>query len=372
MSFRSLFGLDAPVAALRRALANDQLAGSYLFVGPHSSGKTALALAFARAAACVEPGTGPFDACGRCQSCLLAAAGKHPEITLISPAGELTQIWQFWDRDGKPSGALSHSLSFAPTVGRRRVYIVERADTLNESAANSLLKVLEEPPPYALFVLLSPHVARMLPTVISRCQLIRIAPAAMQPLAEFVAEKAGVSDERAHVCAAYSEGRTGMALRLASDPVTGDEIGRAVDLAVSLATSEPLGALRLGEAIRRLSGSLKALGQDDSAPGAAKDSAPEDAAPRERVGRRQVAVAVDLLAAAYRDLLALSVGGTDARIVHAERRADLESAACVSDPGRWMNGLEAILVARRRVDQNVSIPLVTDWLAMTLVHSRAA
>ena len=159
-----------------------------------------------------------------------------------------------------------------------------------------------------------------------------------------------------------------MALRLASDPATGDEIGRAVDLAVSFATAEPLSALRLGEAIRKLSGGLKALSQDDTAPTAAKDSTVDDSAPREKVGRKQVAVALDLLAAAYRDLFALSVGGAQARIVHAERRRELLSASLGSQPEKWMSGLEAMLVARRRIDQNVSIPLVTDWLAMTLVY----
>src|SRR2546421_11331525 len=106
MPFTTIFGHESAVAALRRALAEEQIAGTYLFVGPQGVGKTALAMAFAEAAACLNPQLDPFEACGICNSCRLARTGQQPEILLISPPGEQTQIWQFWDRDGKPQGAL--------------------------------------------------------------------------------------------------------------------------------------------------------------------------------------------------------------------------------------------------------------------------
>jgi DNA polymerase-3 subunit delta' len=370
MAFSDVFGLDPAVAVLRRALSGGQLAGSYLFVGPPSVGKTTLALALARAAACLSPRSDPFDACGECHSCRLSAAGSHPEIALISPAGDQTQIWQFWDRDGKPAGALSHSLSFAPTAGAKRVYIVERADTLNEAAANSLLKVLEEPPPYALFVLLTPHVARMLPTVISRCQLVRLSPAPLTALSGLLQSRTGVTKERADACAALSEGRTGMALRLASDAGAADEIGKALDLTLALATAEPLSALGLGEGLRKLASSFRSLGQDESAKAAPAEAEEGQHASRERAGRKQIGLTIDLVAAGYRDLLAISVGGESAPIVNAERRLDLSRAAASGRPERWIAGLNDLLSARRRLDQNVSIPILTDWLAMRLVHAQ--
>src|SRR5438105_8123451 len=187
MPFQYLFGHEPAIRALQKALATNELAGAYLFTGPQGVGKTTLALAFAEAAACLNPRNEPFDACGECDSCRRAKQGTQPEISLIPPAGDQTQIWQFWDRDGRPPGILQHSLNFAPSIGRKRVYIIERAETLNIAAANSLLKVLEEPPPYAVFVLLAPHAARLLPTVLSRCQLIRLTPAPVSGLAEYLA-----------------------------------------------------------------------------------------------------------------------------------------------------------------------------------------
>src|SRR5579871_1332994 len=174
-TFSSLFNQEAAIGALRRALESECLPGAYLFIGPAGVGKGTLARTLAQAAACMNPVRDPFDSCGVCESCRRAEAGTQPEILTFAPAGEQTQIWQFWVREGRPgSGALSHTLAYAPTLGKRRVYLIERADTLTESAANSLLKVLEEPPPYALFILCAPHAARVLPTIVSRSQMVRL------------------------------------------------------------------------------------------------------------------------------------------------------------------------------------------------------
>ena len=197
MRFADIIGHQQVIAALQRLLAHGEDTGTFLIVGEDGIGKGALAEAFAMAAACLNPLRDPFDACGQCGSCTRVQKNAQPEIVTISPAGELTQIWQFWDREGKPPGVLQHALGFAPTIGRRRVFIIERADTLTEAAANSLLKVLEEPPPYVLFVLLAPHASRMLPTIISRARMLRLSPVPVQELAERLQALAQVPAEQA-------------------------------------------------------------------------------------------------------------------------------------------------------------------------------
>jgi DNA polymerase-3 subunit delta' len=250
---------------------------------------------------------------------------------------------------------------------------LERADTLNEPAANSLLKALEETPPYALFILLSPHAGRMLPTILSRSQIVRLSPAPVAALADYLAGKLGIAPERALTLAAYAEGRTGTALRLAQNPAVEAEIAKLVELAEWMADGAPIRALRAGESIRKFASGMKALAETnaESTTGKATDTAGEetDSAPKERVGRRQLGIAFDMLATVYRDLAALSLGGSAAPIVHAERRTSLAAVAQSRAPERWMAGIEAILLARRRVDQNASIPLLTDWLAMRLMMS---
>lgn len=368
-----LVGMDAPVAALRRSLVAGQLSGSYLFTGAEGVGKTSLAVALGAAAACLSPRHDPFDACGRCESCVRVAAGTHPELTLIGPAGDQTQIWQFWKRDNKPGGVLQSTLNYAPAVGRKRVYIVERADTLTEAAANSLLKVLEEPPAYALFILLAPHPSRMLPTILSRCQMIRLHPAPVAEAEGYLRDVIGADSQDAAEVAALAEGRVGTAVTLARRPAALAELHAILDLAESVPLAPRICALQIGETLRKTAAGLKALGSnggDDAAEASAETAAGEEGAAssaKEKAGRAQLGIVVELVATLYRDLLALCVGGEGASIVCAPRRDRLSEIAAKHPPETWMRCLEELLVARRRIDQNASLSLLTDWLAARLV-----
>ena len=371
----SLFGQEAAIGALRKALEGGTLPGAYLFLGAPGVGKGTLARAFAQAVACSNPRLVPFDACGECESCRRMEAGTQPEIVTVQPAGDQMQIWQFWDRDNRPTrGVLSHTLNYAPSIGAKRVYIIERADTLNEAAANSLLKVLEEPPHYALFVLLAPHAARVLPTIASRSQMIRVNATTRQELAAYLQDHAGVEPERAAMLAANSEGRIGQAVQLARSPNAVDEIAKVLDFAEGLAQAPRVRALRLAEQMRKLSGQIKALLGEEPASSAeaASGSGEEDdaAAPagKEKTGRRQLAAIFDLLVVFYRDLLTLRVGGSPDLVINTDRLRRLTQLAQAGGPERWMRCLNALLLARRRLDANANIALVTEVLAMKLVQ----
>jgi DNA polymerase-3 subunit delta' len=361
----AIFGQDPAVNALRRSLQAEQLPGAYLFVGTPGVGKGALARAFAQAAACLTPATDPFDACGVCESCRRAATDSQPEIVTIRPAGEQMQIWQFWDRDNRPGGVLSHTLTYAPAIGRRRVYILENADALTESAANSLLKALEEPPSYVLFLLLASHPARVLPTIVSRCQLVRLRALPADALTAYLRDTVGIAPDRAAMLAAYSEGRIGQAMQLAQNPAVAEEIGRILDFAEGLPVAPRIRALKLAEQMRKLATQIKALVGEEPAEG---DGDAEGAAsPKERAGRRQLAALFDLLVAFYRDLLTLLVCGSSARIVNQDRAQTLSKLAYKGTPERWSQCLDALLLARRRLDANANIALLTEALLMTLV-----
>ncbi len=368
----SLFGQSSGIASLRRSLTANSLPGSYLFVGAPGIGKGALARATAQAASCLNPTMDPADSCGKCDSCRRMAAGTQPEIQTILPAGENTQIWQFWERDNRSdSGLLTRTLNYAPVVGRRRVYIIERAETLTESAANSLLKVLEEPPPYALFILSAPHPARVLPTIVSRSQMIRLIPAPTQELANYLRRTFDVEESRALLYAKLAEGKTGQAVNLSQTPRVGEEIGRVLDFAETIPEAPPLRALKLAEQMRKLATQMKALtGEEASSSG---DGSMEDGdaggSLKEKGSRRKLAAVFDLLVVFYRDLMALSVGGAVAEaIMNRERTAELTRISHGSSTDRWMHCLDSLMIARRRLDANASIALVTDVLIISLVE----
>ena len=364
----SLFGQETVIGALRRALESDCLPGAYLLVGPDGAGKSAAAQAFAQAAACLSPTHSPFDACGDCDSCRRAESGAHPDILTVRPAGEQVQIWQLWDRQGRQSpGVLSRTLAFAPVIGRRRVYIIEKADRLNESAANSLLKSLEEPPPYALFLLLAPHPARVLPTILSRSQIVRLRAVSTADLAAYLEQTRKLEPDRAAMMAAYSEGRVGQAVTLASAPAIGEEINRILDFAESLPNAPAYRSLKAAEQMRKLAAQTKALlGEEPVEPA---DTADADAgAAKEKTGRRQFAAVIDLLVTFYRDLLALRVGAGTEALVHRDRSESLARLAPYGGPERWTGSLDSLLLARRRLDANANIALVTEILMMNLLR----
>jgi DNA polymerase-3 subunit delta' len=366
MKFSGLYGLHASASVLQRALERDTVSGSYLFTGPEGVGKTALATAFAQTLACTSPAADPVDACGSCNSCRLMESGTHPEVALISPAGEATQLWQFWDRDNRPPGILQHALPYAPVVGRRRVFIIERADTLTEPAANSLLKVIEEPPPYVNFVLLAPNASRLLPTILSRCQQVRVAPARPEALAEWLAAEKGVDLKRAHEIAGLCEGRIGAACQLVSNEKVSEELALFRDWIVELSSAAPLQVLKLAEMLRRTAAGLKGL--LNIAPKAETPDTETESGTKERVGRRHLGAALEVLSSYYRDVLQLAAAGDSAVIVHEPDRAKLLRVAHTDSPDRWMRCLEALLAARRQLEQNASIQLVTDTLVLGL-HS---
>jgi DNA polymerase-3 subunit delta' len=364
-----LFGQDTAVGALRRALESNCLPGTYLLVGPEGTGKSTVAQAFAQAVACPSHTTAPFDSCGACDSCRKAEAGAHPDIVTIRPAGEQVQIWQLWDRQGRQApGVLSRTLSYAPVIGRRRIYIIEQADRLTESAANSLLKILEEPPPYALFLLLAPHPARVLPTILSRSQIVRLRAVSASELTAYLQETLKLEAERAAMMAAYSEGRIGQAITLASAPAVGEEIRRILDFAESLPAAPAYRALKAAEQFRKLAAQTKALlGEEPAEPVEPGGAETEAGTAKEKTGRRQFATVIDLLVTFYRDLLALCVGAGPQALIHRDRAETLKRLAAAGGPDRWTGCLDALLLARRRLDANANVALVTEILLMRLL-----
>ena len=166
---------DQPRAAalLQRALETDRVAHAYAFVGPAGSGRTATALAFARALLC-ERG----DACGRCRACALVAAERHPDLHVIVPTPPETN----------PKGArairlgaireLERQAALRPVMGRCKIFVLDDADRMTGESPQAFLKTLEEPPAQTVLMLVLARARAVPATVLSRCQIVRFAPRA--------------------------------------------------------------------------------------------------------------------------------------------------------------------------------------------------
>jgi DNA polymerase III subunit delta' len=174
--WQGLRGHDAVVEQFRRALAAGRLASAYLFVGPDGVGKRAFALQLAKALLCERADPAALEPCGACQSCIMCDASTHPDIHLVKRLKDTKtlKLEQFvGDRDHRNQVGFCHDLALKPLMGGRRIGIIDDADWFTPESANSLLKLLEEPPPGALLILIGTSRNRQLPTILSRVQVVR-------------------------------------------------------------------------------------------------------------------------------------------------------------------------------------------------------
>jgi DNA polymerase-3 subunit delta' len=368
MSLAQIIGQDAAVAALRTAIARDAVPQTLLFVGPDGVGKTATAVEFAKALEC-RSRTPDGDACDSCANCRRIDAGEHPDVVRIAPDGEFTRIWQFWSRPGHPPGAME-TLSFAPVAAPKRVYLIEKGETLNEESANSILKALEEPPGYVQFVLCAPAPTSVLPTILSRCQVVRFRQAPVETIARALASRRDLPEGEARVLAAYSGGAPGRAFRLADAPELKAQRENLLDLAARIAQSPGIAAFKLAEDLRNGAKPGGGAKGKKSAAGGDEDGGDGGA---DRTARGDLSRAIDVLCAWHEDMLALTLGGESAPVVHEDRRAQLiEAVRRYPRPEQIAENVETLFAFRRHVARNANAQLATEVLMMKLVPKKAA
>lgn len=197
------------VTTLKNAILRRQLAHAYLFCGPRGVGKTTCARIFAKTINCFNP-TKEMEACGECESCRSFAEGRSYCIHELDAASNnsVDDIRELIDKVRIP-----------PQIGNYSVYIIDEVHMLSQAAFNAFLKTLEEPPSYALFILATTEKHKVLPTILSRCQVFdfnRISIKAMVPYLASVAEKeeVSVSAEALHIIAQKADGAMRDALTL--------------------------------------------------------------------------------------------------------------------------------------------------------------
>jgi DNA polymerase-3 subunit delta' len=209
MAFKDIAGNSRIKRILKLALERDRVPNSLLLAGPQGIGKRRLALTLAKALNCLEM-TG--DACDHCSSCLAIDAGRFPDVMEI--AAENRDI-------GIPQIRLLKQLAYLkPMTGKRRVFIVVDAETMSGEAANSLLKVLEEPPLFSHIVLVTACPFLLLPTIQSRCQTLTLAPISKEEIEEILVERSYPQDQ-ARILSLLVDGNLERALELEWDEVQG-------------------------------------------------------------------------------------------------------------------------------------------------------
>ncbi len=205
VGMEALLGNERLKSGLAAAFASDRLSHCYLLAGPEGSGKHSLARILAAAMECTEGAKRP---CGHCLQCRKVLDGVHPDvITVDDPAKKTVTVEQI--RQARAD------VYVKPNEGRRKIYVIPRAMDMNPAAQNALLKVIEEPPDYGAFLLLTDAAERLLPTIRSRSVTLRLSPLTEAEGLKALAERCPGKDPDARAAAwARSEGWLGQALRL--------------------------------------------------------------------------------------------------------------------------------------------------------------
>ncbi len=350
-------------AVLLPALPPGDASHAYLFHGPAGAGKRALARAFA-AALLAEGAHDPRQVAER------VARGAHPDLTWVTPSGASEMLVS--DIDEPVVAAATRT----PFEARRRVFVIEQAETMHDATANRLLKTLEEPPSFVHLILLTAHPGEVLPTVVSRCQAVRFEAPSAAMLAERL-EAEGVEPATAVACGRLALGDGERALALA----TGD--GPALrEAAESFATCALRGELeqrpwtallelakRAGE---RTAEELDARQREELEFVARAERARHEREHAERVKRaqrRSSAATLDtglaLVELWYRDTSMVLEGAPE--LVHAlDRLGELESTAAGRSPRTLHRALELVVDTRERLALNVTEELALEALAYRL------
>ncbi len=211
MSFEKLVGNRALISRLARMVGSGRVPPSLLFCGPSGVGKLQAAMTLAKALNCSQSKTDP---CGTCPACLRIDREEYADVHIARPEGAGRQLRADAVRQ------IVRETPFRPFEGRRRVSILIDADRMNDAAANTLLKTLEEPPPWAILILITSNAAALLPTILSRCQIYRFAPLAIEELSDLLVSDHDVDREQATTLAALSGGSLTAALSYRDEPLT--------------------------------------------------------------------------------------------------------------------------------------------------------
>ena len=354
---------------------NNQMTHAWVFTGPPGSGRSNAAIAFAQGLIC------PNNSCGICNECRSAAVGAHPDVEIIRTEGLSIKIDEVRE--------LLTRVAWAPSMGGWRVVVMEDADRLTESAANALLKAIEEPGNRTVWLLCAPTLHDVLPTIRSRCRHLQLVTPSNAAVAQVLQTRDGISPNMADFAARVSQGHIGRARYLAKNesvrntrntimklPLTLQGISSAfaaaqtlVDLATEQATSAA--EIRNEKEVDDLS---LAYGKGATGRGMAtggskaiKELEKEQKARQTRMIRDGLDAALLDIATFYRDVMMVQTGANDA-LINKELETEIRALAEKTKPHNTIKKISAIMQARTNLGHNAAPLLTVEALMCTLAR----
>lgn len=357
--------LKGAVEASRSGIESQEMTHAWVFTGPPGSGRSSAAVAFAQALICPNMG------CGECNECRSALNGSHPDVEIIRTEGLSIKVEEVRE--------LLTRVAWAPSMGGWRVVVMEDADRLTESAANALLKAIEEPGNRTVWLLCAPTLHDVLPTIRSRCRHIQLHTPSDEAVAQVLINRDGISPAMAQFAARVSQGHIGRAKYLALNenvrsnratimnlPLQLNSLAAAFNAAkilVDLATNEANSSAEVRDE-KEITALQEAYGKGATGRGmasgaakAVKELEKEQKSRATRMVRDSIDGALLDIATFYRDVMMVQAGSSEA-IINTDMVVAINAYAAKHPSHTTINKMSAIMEARTNLAHNAA-PLLT-------------
>ena len=323
--FHDILGHEQIIAHLQTAIEEDKVSHAYIFNGPEASGKMMLAEAFAMALQCEGEGKRP---CLECRSCRQAADHNQPDIIYVSHEKPNT----IGVDDIRTQ--INNDIDIKPYSSRYKVYIVDEAQKMNQQAQNALLKTIEEPPAYAIILLLTTNADSFLQTILSRCITLNLKAVKEDKIKEYLMKHYQIPDYQADICAAFSQGNVGKAIQLASSEEFGELKASVLQLMKRLEDID----------LYEMTGAVKQIAEY----------------------KLSVNDYFDLMMIWFRDVLYLKATNDVDGLIFKDEVYDIKKQAAKRSYQGIETILEALEKAKIRLNANVNFDLVIELLLLTI------
>jgi DNA polymerase-3 subunit delta' len=377
--FNSLIDQPQVVQTLKDAVgsaninegASQVMTNTWLFTGPAGSGRSNAAIAFAAALVCEKGG------CSTCNSCISTILGTHADVELIKTQGLSIKIDEVRE--------LITRASWKPSIANYRIVVIEDADRLTDSAANALLKVIEEPGLRTIWLLCAPTLTDVLPTIRSRCRHLALRTPSTKAITKLLIERDQIESKTAEFVAKASGGHIGRARRLALDvtarqnrenilrlPLMIKDIASAYKAAQFLVDSAKSEAVADAEEkdqneISKLKEAWGSTGSKMVTGGskAIKELEKEQKSRSTRMVRDYLDRALLDLATLYRDIMLVQANSTES-LINQDLLEEIKQLAALKSPAKTVEQIDAILKTRRNLAQNAAPLLLIEALMCEL------
>ena len=324
--FSKVIGHESIIEHLKSAISMNKVSHAYIFSGEAGLGKALVADSFAKVLQCEE---GAEMSCGKCRSCIQAESGNQPDIIHV--------------RHEKPNSIgvddvreqLVNDIIIKPYSSRYKIYIINEAEKLTVQAQNAILKTIEEPPAYGIIIFITNNQDNFLPTILSRCVTLNFKPVKAELIEDFVIEKCQVPEYQAKICASFSQGKPGKAIKLAASADFDEVKSDIIKFISNIHKME----------ISDLLAEIKKIGKYESI---------------------DINECLDIMLLWYRDVLLFKVGNDPNVVVFSDEINDIRKCAGKSTYEGIEIIMEAFDKAKRRLNANVNFDLAMELLLLTM------